>query len=169
MKQRLISRGFTIVELLIVIVVIAILAAISVISYDGVKEQGNEVAVKSDLTSNRDKLLEYKAANGRFPSSRSNVNKGANNCDGTPAGQVSSTGWYCPIVSNGASGDFSNSNLASSDGQSFSLTIGKGSKAYTINQESVFTSEGCSVNKNQAASGGYSTVYNCPSGVSYAQ
>lgn len=170
MNSRLLAKGFTVVELLIVIVVIAILAVISIVSYNGIKERANETAVKTDLTNNRDKLLEYKAATGRFPSLRSNINKGADNCDGTPAGQVSSSGWYCPIISNGASGNFNNSNLASSDGQSFTLTIGKGSRAYTINEEGVVTSQSCSVNSGQSATSGYSSVYSCPSGsVTYSQ
>ncbi len=41
--------GFTIVELLIVIVVIAILAAISVVAYTGIQNRANDAAVKSDL------------------------------------------------------------------------------------------------------------------------
>lgn len=41
------SRGFTIVELLIVIVVIAILAAISIIAYNGIQNRGKSSAAQS--------------------------------------------------------------------------------------------------------------------------
>ena len=44
------SRGFTIVELLIVIVVIAILAAITVVAYNGIQNRANDVAVQSDIS-----------------------------------------------------------------------------------------------------------------------
>jgi prepilin-type N-terminal cleavage/methylation domain-containing protein len=43
------ERGFTIVELLIVIVVIAILAAISVVAYSGIQQRAKASAAKSDL------------------------------------------------------------------------------------------------------------------------
>lgn len=43
-------RGFTIVELLIVIVVIAILAAISVVAYTGIQDRAKDSAIKADLT-----------------------------------------------------------------------------------------------------------------------
>lgn len=59
--------GFTIVELLIVIVVIAILAAITVVAYNGVISSANDTAVQSDLA-NAAKLLElHKAENGVYP------------------------------------------------------------------------------------------------------
>ena len=45
------TRGFTIVELLIVIVVIAILAAITVVAYNGIQQRANNARRDSDLTS----------------------------------------------------------------------------------------------------------------------
>lgn len=43
------NRGFTIVELLIVIVVIGILAAITIVAFNGVQGRANDAAVKSDI------------------------------------------------------------------------------------------------------------------------
>src|SRR5690606_31007093 len=61
--------GFTIVELLIVIVVIAILAAISVAAYTGIQNRANDSAVHSDLA-NFAKLIELQKADlGTYPSS----------------------------------------------------------------------------------------------------
>lgn len=47
--QRGRGKGFTIVELLIVVVVIAILAAITVVSYNGITAQAEDSALKTAL------------------------------------------------------------------------------------------------------------------------
>ena len=43
-------RGFTIVEVLIVVVVIAILAAVTVVAYNGITASAKESALRSDLS-----------------------------------------------------------------------------------------------------------------------
>ena len=58
------SKGFTIVELLIVIVVIGILAAITIVSYSGVTNRANDVAVQSDLRNLADAVLTNAATSG---------------------------------------------------------------------------------------------------------
>ena len=63
MKQR----GFTIVELLIVIVVIGILAAITIVAYNGLQDRANDTAVKNDLSTIAKKLELYKVINERYP------------------------------------------------------------------------------------------------------
>lgn len=61
------SHGFTIVELLIVVVVIAILAAISIVAYSGVSNSANDSTVKSDLTNFAKAIQMYKVENGHYP------------------------------------------------------------------------------------------------------
>jgi len=57
-------RGFTIVELLIVIVVIAILAAITIVAYNGVQKRALNTARLTEVEAWQKQLLLYYAANG---------------------------------------------------------------------------------------------------------
>lgn len=67
------SKGFTIVELLIVIVVIGILAAITIVSYNGVTAQAKVSAAKASLNTISKKLELYRINNGSFPTANDNA------------------------------------------------------------------------------------------------
>jgi len=81
--------GFTIVELLIVIVVIAILASISIVAYNGIQTRAT-TTVKAQAMSNWAKIFQsYKALNGAWPSG---LLLGENRCLGTGFPTSSSSG-----------------------------------------------------------------------------
>ena len=63
------QRGFTIVELLIVIVVIAILAAITIVSYNGITTRANAASAKATAATFQKKAELYQAdgTTGKYP------------------------------------------------------------------------------------------------------
>lgn len=67
------QTGFTIVELLIVIVVIGILAAITIVAYSGIQNRANDSVVASDLSTARKKLELANIELGHYPQSLSEM------------------------------------------------------------------------------------------------
>ncbi|MCO5225864.1 MAG: type II secretion system GspH family protein [Thermomicrobiales bacterium] len=67
-KRNTSAQGFTIAELLIVVVVIAILAAISIVAFTGIQERAIASAVKSDLNGFAKQIeLEKIEGDGLYP------------------------------------------------------------------------------------------------------
>lgn len=65
--------GFTIVELLIVIVVIAILAAITIVAFNGIQDSAITSTAKADLRNIGTIMERYRVETGRFPNSNAEV------------------------------------------------------------------------------------------------
>ena len=61
-------RGFTIVELLIVIVVIGILATLVITTYNGIQEKARDTKRKTDVNALQGQIEAYEAQNGNYPS-----------------------------------------------------------------------------------------------------
>ena len=71
------KRGFTIVELLIVIVVIGILAAITIVAFSGAQNRAAVVVVQSDLQNAATQLGIDNVNAGTYPASKEAANGGA--------------------------------------------------------------------------------------------
>jgi uncharacterized protein (TIGR02145 family)/prepilin-type N-terminal cleavage/methylation domain-containing protein len=122
------KQGFTIVELLVVIVVIGILATITIVSYNGVTQKATETSLKSDLLSAQAELTLFQLNNGAYPTSISdcpNPDSG-NMCLKASAGTSFTAVPY--VVDN------------SSNPQSFTLTATSGDLSYRISDEGSPTS-----------------------------
>lgn len=73
------TAGFTIVELLIVVVVIAILAAITIVSYNGITQRAFVSTVQTEFRNTIQAFERYKAETGSFPATNTNTELAAAN------------------------------------------------------------------------------------------
>lgn len=67
MKHTRVRRGFTIVELLIVIVVIAILAAITIVAYNGIQARARDAERQTDIAAMRKAIEAYYVDHSTYP------------------------------------------------------------------------------------------------------
>ena len=65
-KQK--TNGFTIVELLIVVVVIAILAAITIVSFNGIQARAKYSVMQQDVATINKAIMSFYAEKGYYPS-----------------------------------------------------------------------------------------------------
>jgi prepilin-type N-terminal cleavage/methylation domain-containing protein len=98
--------GFTIVELLVVIVIIGILAAITLVSYTGITQKAIVTTIQSDLSNASDQLKIYQATYGSYPTTM------VGNCPTAPTADNA----YCIKASTGNTLTYSN------NGTTFALT-----------------------------------------------
>ncbi len=123
-KTLRLSEGFTIVELLVVIVVIGILAAITIVSYTGISQRAIAASLTSDLDNALKQLKLDQVLNSAYPATLAAANGGK----GIPA---SSGTTYQYTVNN-------------TSPQTFCITATKSNQSYYINQDSRPTTGGCS-------------------------
>ncbi len=98
--MKLIKRtpvGFTIVELLIVVVVIAILATITVVTYNGIQNQSKQSVVQSSAQQAAKKIMQHHIQNGVLPASPAAA--GLVDAGGITYSLTSSGDWFCIIAS----------------------------------------------------------------------
>ena len=92
------QKGFTIVELLIVVVVIAILAAITIVSYNGITNRANQSAAKSAASTAQKKIELYNSEVGNYPISLVTLSNDATKAYNLPS---SAYGTANPTADNG--------------------------------------------------------------------
>ena len=128
------SRAFTIVELLIVIVVIAILAAISIVAYNGIQDRARSAALWSDLSQVAKQLKLFQADNGTYPATVST------NCTTTPDSATNK----CLKVS---SGNTIASYTSQNSGGSYSLTLSNtgGNLSYVLTDSQTWATKNLNV------------------------
>lgn len=76
------QSGFTLVELLIVIIIIGILAAIAFVTYSGAQNKAHKADAQSTLAEVKNKLAEYNADNSNYPVDQPALNTWLGSADG---------------------------------------------------------------------------------------
>lgn len=116
------QRGFTIVELLIVIIVIAILAAIVIVAYNGIQDKARFAQKRTDIE-NLQKLIEmYAAQNGSYPNTNNSWTYQARDGNNFIPGIVPQFASTLPQVTDGpTSSNTNNTYIYNSNGTDYKL------------------------------------------------
>lgn len=135
------KRGFTIVELLVVIVVIGILAAITIVSFSGIADKATVSMIVSDLDNASKQMKLYQTLYGSYPTAM------VGNCPTLPTNDP----LYCLKSSNGTTLTYS-----SISPKIFHLTETKGNASYSTTDS---TAPAIATNDSSSTVG-----YVCPTG-----
>lgn len=125
-RQKHSDQGFTIVELLVVIVIVGVLASITIVSYTGIAQKAIASSLQSDLANASQQLKIFQIENSLFPI--------ANNCPSPNVTEI------CLKSSPGVNYLYAVNNSVSP--QTFSLVANKDSYFYSIGQNSAVASGG---------------------------
>ena len=85
------NPGFTIVELLIVIVVIAILAAVTTVAYSGMQQRARNTAIVNAVAQSIKTIVAYTSTNGAYPAVNITTCVTSTSGCGNASGSVSGT------------------------------------------------------------------------------
>lgn len=91
--------GFTIVELLVVIVVIGIIAGITIVSYTAITNNAKKQTAKTDAQTMAAQLTKYKSENGTFPADLSSLSSSFSVDSSFQYTYDSTAGTYCLTAS----------------------------------------------------------------------
>lgn len=97
------TKGFTIVELLIVIVVIGILAAITIVAFNGIQNRARVALIQSDLEGSTKKLESYKVTSSseKYPVDLTSANLTASKDNAFQYFYNATSNIYCLSETNG--------------------------------------------------------------------
>jgi len=129
---RLNQSAFTIVELLVVIVVIGILAAITIVSYTGISSKANIASLSSDLTNASTQLKMFNVDNSAYPTTIST------DCAANPDNPTNKCIKLSPNTTYFYKASPTNHNF-------FCLEVTKSSNTYNITQEGQLLAGPCPV------------------------
>ena len=86
MKARRNQRGFTLVEMIVVIAIIGVLATVVVIRYSGQTDQAKVAAARAHLSQFESAIISFQSQNGRVPTSLTELVERPSNAISWPEG-----------------------------------------------------------------------------------